>query len=267
MKNQFNVSDISILVGYNKYKTPTDILDLIIKYFYKAYPELKYQNKFVSKEDEIKSMINNLSIEIKLSINNISNETIDNAVSLNNKSKEIEKLLSNNENQKEISTYINNNMNKNYGTISEDKTIKKYQELTNNIITNNNDQLYIYESKKYITRGKIDGICLINGEKYIIEIKNRKNRIFNSIPIYERIQIYYYMKSCKLQNVLFIQMLDDEIDETIVDDIEDELFNEVDERLNSLSDFINELSKNDKLRNEIIDKKNIDELAEFIYWI
>lgn len=273
MKIQYNVSDIASLTGYNKYKTNNDILDLVIGYFYRSYPEMKSLNNFVSSKDEIKSNFDKLSVDDKKSINTLMETDMSDTKILNASFKKVSSIINKSEHinmeldKKTLINYISGENNKKYGTQNESKTIDKYKTLTTNVITNNNDQLYLYETDKYITRGRIDGFCEVDGKKHLVEIKNRKNRIFNFIPIYERIQLYYYMKSCNIEDVLFIQMLDEEIDETIIDEIEEDIFIEADDRLNTLSELINKLSTDAELRDSIIDKKNIDTLSDYIYWI
>lgn len=271
MKVNFNVSDIASLTGYNKYKTSLEILDLIITYFYKTYPELKSDNNYISIKDQYKENLNKLSLDNKNIINKLMSESLDSSDKLKNTTDQIKNIVNDVTSldiadKKIITDYITNSNNKNYGTYNENNTIKKCNDKSEYTITDNNSELYIYESDKFNTRGMIDGYCMYDGEKHIVEIKNRKNRIFNFIPIYERIQVYYYMKSCYIDKVLFIQMKDDDIDESVIDDIDEELFEETQCRLNIICDLIDELKSDKKLRDAIIDKKNIDTLTDYIYW-
>ena len=43
-------------------------------------------------------------------------------------------------------------------------------------------------------RGKIDGILTEEGQPVIVETKTRRNRLFRSIPLYEKVQIETYMR-------------------------------------------------------------------------
>lgn len=54
--------------------------------------------------------------------------------------------------------------------------------------------------------GKIDGMFTNKlGKKFIIEIKNRQNRLFDQIPFYEQIQVQMYMCIFKVQNAVLVQ--------------------------------------------------------------
>ena len=53
--------------------------------------------------------------------------------------------------------------------------------------------------------GKVDGFCKKDNIEYIFEIKNRKNKIFTDIPIYEQIQLLIYTKILNNNNVIFVQ--------------------------------------------------------------
>lgn len=271
VKVHFNVSDIAALTGYNKYKTTLDILDLIISYFYKTYPSLKELNNHVSKEDNYKIQIDKLTINNKQKIDSLLAEKLVSSLKLKENTNQIKDIIKedttlDHSERKIITEYVTNKNNQNYGIYNEDATIRKYNIKSEYEITDNNTELYIYETELYNTRGRIDGYCEFEGEKHIVEIKNRKNRIFNFIPIYERIQVYYYMKSCNVDKVLFIQMMDDEIDESVIDEFDDELFDETQCRLNIICELLDSLSGDEILREEIIDKKNTDLLTDYIYW-
>jgi len=54
--------------------------------------------------------------------------------------------------------------------------------------------------------GKIDGMYTNHlGKKFIIEIKNRQNRLFDKIPLYEQIQIQMYMWIFGVDEAVFVQ--------------------------------------------------------------
>ena len=111
------------------------------------------------------------------------------------------------------------------------------------------------------------GFTVINEEKYIVEIKNRKNYIFDKIPIYEKIQIYFYMKSCNISKAIHIQNKDEEYKEIIITDwtkYEKSMFEIVDKKLIIISKFLNELKLDNELKNKIIHEKNISLLKTYI---
>lgn len=54
--------------------------------------------------------------------------------------------------------------------------------------------------------GKCDGICEgPGGEKYLLEVKNRVNRLFRSVPEYERVQVMAYMFITGLQTCMLVE--------------------------------------------------------------
>jgi len=111
----------------------------------------------------------------------------------------------------ELKKYLNGHINKKRGIKNEDKIIKEYSKKYNKKITDNNSKLYkihLFDIEKYkiYICGKIDGIE--NDE--LIEVKNRKNRLFTFIPEYEQIQIQIYFKLTGLSTGKLIQNYNDE---------------------------------------------------------
>ena len=54
--------------------------------------------------------------------------------------------------------------------------------------------------------GKIDGMYTnVLGKRFIIEIKNRQNKIYDQIPIYEQIQIQMYMWIFDIDDAILVQ--------------------------------------------------------------
>ena len=118
MKIQYNVSDIASLTGYNKYKTNNDILDLVIGYFYRSYPEMKSLNNFVSSKDEIKSNFDKLSVGDKKSINTLMETDMSDTKILNASFKKVSSIINKSEHinmeldKKTLINYISGENNK-----------------------------------------------------------------------------------------------------------------------------------------------------------
>lgn len=72
--------------------------------------------------------------------------------------------------------------------------------------------------------GRLDG-TLPDETGTIVEVKNRTNRIFQYIPIYEQIQLECYMRIRDAKKCLLVQHFNDEMDETTVER-NDKLWNE-----------------------------------------
>ena len=239
----YNASEIAALINKNPYKTQDEIIHNILCKLKKVENKADLQNfKSISKDDTNKLLylfynnsylnetqlndyldkLNNIKTEddkLKLDkkiIENITKECINTSntndcIKLQNKINDnIDNILKNKDNS-ELKNYINGHINKNRGIKNEDKIIKEYSKKYNKKITNNNSKLYkihLFDIEKYkiYICGKIDGIE--NNE--LIEVKNRKNRLFTFIPEYEQIQIQIYFKLTGLSTGKLIQNYNDE---------------------------------------------------------
>ena len=273
MKAFYFVSDIATLTGYNKYKTLEDVYDLIINYFYRINKDMKDLNSFKSIKDEFDDIYNNLSDSDKLKLNVFNDlEKIKSSGDLKENIKNITEHINNidiTDTKKQIlNNFLSGKNTRDYGTINEGIAINTYKNEKNIDISNSNDKLYNIIFEEFNVYGKIDGICNRNGERYLVEIKNRKNRIFTNIPIYEQIQVQYYLKFFDdISKVLIIQKKDEQIEETIISKMDEGLWAETQERLSLITDFFKELYNDAELREEIIDKKNMELFSDSIYWI
>lgn len=101
--------------------------------------------------------------------------------------------------------------------------------------------MYRYEGKNFIIAGKIDGI---NEESNtLIEHKHRRNRLFNWVPAYEKIQILTYLKLTSLKQA---QLVQDYRGETKVHDIswnKDE-WNKIEDSLQGVAKVYLEMMEN-----------------------
>ena len=89
--------------------------------------------------------------------------------------------------------YIDGHINKTRGIINENKIIDKYEKNQTKIKFNNSKlykiKLFTFDIYEIYICGKIDGII----DDELIEIKNRRNRLFEFIPIYEQIQLKFIL--------------------------------------------------------------------------
>ena len=116
------------------------------------------------------------------------------------------------------------------------KLLKNMKKKNNTTISENNSKLYkmklfdISSHSIYIC-GKIDGI----ENNSLIEIKNRRNRLFEFIPLYEKIQTEIYFRLTNLTQGKLIQNYNDT--QSIFDiHSDDELWNTI---LSELTDACN----------------------------
>jgi len=119
-----------------------------------------------------------------------------------------------------ISEFITTDINTNRGTKYEDKIINNYNKRHKTTITDNNSQLYKYPLLeitkdnilyKFHISAKIDGL---QGDM-LIEVKNRRNRLFSKIPEYELIQMEIYLRILKLKTAKLVQNFNDKSSEHI----------------------------------------------------
>lgn len=239
----YNASDIAALINKNPYKTQDEIIHNILCKLKKVENKKDLENfKSISTDDTHKllnSFYNNSYLnkqefnEYLNLLNNITNEeqklkldkkimehitknciNISNTNDCINLQKKIDENIDNvlkNKDNSELKKYLNGHINKKRGIKNEDKIIKEYSKKNKTKITDNNSKLYknylftINNYKIYIC-GKIDGIE--NDE--LIEVKNRKNRLFTFIPEYEQIQIQVYFKLTNLFKGKLIQNYNEE---------------------------------------------------------
>lgn len=238
----YNASEVAALINKNPYKTQEEIMhnvlcklnkvenksDLdnfksiskddttkLLDLFYKnSYLNEAQVNDYLEKLNNVKTEDEKLKLDKKI-MENITKECINTSntndcIKLQKKIDEnIDNILKNKDNS-DLKNYINGHINKKRGIKNEDKIIKEYSKKYNKKITDNNSKLYklhlfnIDKYKFYIC-GKIDGI----ENNQLIEIKNRRNRLFTFIPEYEKIQTEIYLRLTNLTTGKLIQNYND----------------------------------------------------------
>ena len=230
LKKESNKSDLNKLESINK----NELLELLKIFENSKLINLEDSKDFKKKVNEScekdiaslsQNVINNVS---KNSIN--TKKTDDSRKIQDNIESNIKKVMKNKD-IKDIKKYVESHINKNRGIKNENEIINKYEKKNNTNITNNNSKLYkmklfsLEEHSIYVC-GKIDGIE--NNE--LIEIKNRRNRLFEFIPIYEQIQIEIYFRLTGLKTGKLIQNYNDTTSEFVIqnnDTLWDNILNEL----------------------------------------
>jgi hypothetical protein len=266
----YNASDIAALINKNPYKTSDEIIHNILCKIKKVENKTDI-NKFknINNDDTLKllNLFNNNN-EItkkefdiyKNKLKNVKNE--DDKLKLDkeiiekvskkcintektNECIDLQKYLENNidkildnKNTKEIKDYINGFINKKRGLQNEGKIIQQYSKKHKTNITDNNSKLYklklfSFDLYNIYICGKIDGIE--NDE--LIEVKNRKNRLFSYIPEYETIQIEVYFKLTGLKKGKLIQNYNDEQSIILIEQ-NNELWDLIETELKNISEKI-----------------------------
>lgn len=148
----------------------------------------KYKRKY------IKNMITDINVKIKPCTKQKIDRVIDkivisgNSMSKENMKKELECLKVSD--SKELTDAVIKSVNTSRGSERESEALEIYEKTTNYIVSGNNDKFYKKSvGEGVIIGGRIDGMT---GTK-LIEVKCRRNRLFNMLPKYEKVQIHAYM--------------------------------------------------------------------------
>lgn len=179
----------------------------------------------------------------------------------------------NNINKKYIKNYKRTITNIENGLNNESKIIDIYQSMKKVTIKDNNKNRYsIFINKNYdkllyyttIISGSIDGIVDSKDDKYIVEIKDRQNKLFDKVPKHELIQVIIYMKMTNIYQCHHIERYKEELKTEIIkfnnqkwDTIEKKIIEFVDyfEKIyfnNIFQDlFLKKILKNITIKNEL----------------
>ena len=265
----FNASDIAALINKNPYKNSEDVIyDILCKI--NKEENKRELNKFnnISKNETI-NLLNNLHKSEEISTDNLNKfkeklekvksdeensrlnkELIEmiskDCVNAKNtddclkKQKSLEDKIKKNlkRSNEDIGDYLNGFINKKRGIKNEKQIIENFSKKNNVVIKENNSKLYKLklftknENSFYIC-GKIDGI----EDDTLIEIKNRKNRLFSFIPEYEKIQVEIYLRLTNMKKGKLIQNFNEEQSVFLLDSNE-ELWDMIINELNNVSDII-----------------------------
>ena len=176
--------------------------------------------------------------------------------------------------QEKLTNQMKSSVNRNFGTRKEYAAIRLYEQQTGNYVKNKNDQLYKlkFEASEKSSSiddayfwicGKVDGLVNKNGIKHVVEVKNRKNRIFKNIPYYDQIQATIYMKMLGTEHCDFVQCISSmkrgvltpriAINELTINE---QLWSTVRGRLYKFIEYMYELRSNDELRQKFVNNTN-----------
>jgi len=122
-----------------------------------------------------------------------------------------------NETQKaEVIEHIRSKIYTSHGTRSEDKTSDKVESDEGSRLVRD-DNFYQFEvctlgDVKFVVMGKIDRIEeKPDGSKVLVEIKNRTNRLFRSVPEYEFIQVQVYLQMLGLVHARLVEQYNNQV--------------------------------------------------------
>ena len=245
-------SDVAACIGKNPYKSIDEMLRVYIN---KCKGDTLDHTFDITKKD-LELLIDNVSpisrtelewckddTDLNLLhqriIKEISRESV--KASNNNQSKEIEKKII--ENVPEVSKKcIKTEINTKRGIIQENHNLNYYEHNNNKSVKSRNSKIYylkILTQDDFILRisGKIDGIEGEGDDQVLIETKNRRNRLFDHIPEYEKVQMCIYMKMTHIKTAKLLQYYDDR--ESVEHYFFDEdYWNEIEEKLLEFKDEV-----------------------------
>jgi hypothetical protein len=186
------------------------------------------------------------------------NETFEEAINRNN-IKIINIKNNNNINKKYKQNYKRTTSNRENGLNNEKVIIDLYQSMEKVSVKDNNKKRYtLFINKNYdkllyhipFISGFIDGI--VNNE-YIVEMKDRQNKVFDDIPNYEMVQMIVYMKITNIHECHHIERYKDEIKTTIIK-FDKEKWNIIEKKIIDFVDYFEKIYFNDVFQNLFLRK-------------
>lgn len=162
--------------------------------------------------------------------------------------------------------YIEKIKNMDNGIQNEKGVIEEFQKKCNVAVKDNNKKrytLFITTPQNgiiihnIIIAGYVDGIVENNDEKYIIEIKNRQNKLFKYIPEHEKIQLITYMKITNIHECSHIEKYNNDMN-IIKLKYEDILWNKIQTDLLNFIDYFEKVYFNNIFQDIFLKEKIIN---------
>ena len=241
-------SNVAAMVGRHRYKPRAEVFDELLK---KYAPE-KFKGK--TKEDKA---------EEALAVSSTAKEVLESALNIKARdSTQVQQVFNeareritfdsklNNEQKADVIEHLRSKVYTTHGTRSEDQTSDKVQ-LEEGVRLVRDDSFYQIEvcrigDTRYVVMGRVDRIEeRPDGSKVLVEIKNRTNRLFNSVPEYEFIQIQVYLQMLGLVHARLVEQYNNQVKSHDVDRDEETWVNEI---LPELQKFCEELHSKTTLK-------------------
>jgi len=229
-------TDLTVITGANPYK---DIEEIYIKYWKKYFKEdyLSVYNELVKKQLPLKqeetyyecvkriAKESNVNIYQELGRCMSSKNTDDLNTGKKNLMDKIKEKIPESK-KEEFTKSFNSLTNTNFGIKYENKGVDIYIEKTNNRVEFNRKYhkkvLFEIPSEKdnsidmWHLGGKLDGLVLDkDNNQYVLEIKNRVNRLFYSLKEYEKVQCYVYMYLMDIEKTHLVETMKSKKDNSI----------------------------------------------------
>tara|TARA_B100001094_G_scaffold271941_1_gene277503 strand:+ start:7691 stop:8473 length:783 start_codon:yes stop_codon:yes gene_type:complete len=235
MKSIFVIaSELSVITGHNKYEEPSKVIDKILnrnKIAKRYIPKSKIEEQLLTLD---KTNLEFIKTELKLDTT-ATLKQIEDMIKQQILYKALNENISEDESKKKtndvlksmpvlnkcLESSVEQDLRMRRGNIKENSNLNKTQTKQNIVIEKRNSQMY--EKQLYIDpdrifsiiiRGKCDGEIK---DECIVETKNRRNKLFNAIPDYEKVQLNAYMFMTSKEKSLHIECYNEEQNSTEYD--------------------------------------------------
>ena len=224
-------SDLAVITGHNPYKEKHEI---ILKYWKKHFKPDYVETKLYMKkhnidekiEENYMQCIERISKENNIDLKDVKSDLykcLDTKDTENLQAKKeqlIQKVMKKlpQKHKEEFKESVNHITNTQFGLRFENNGVEIYQQKTGNSVEKSpkyhKQELFIINNEFdnvmdiWTIGGKVDGIAIDkSGNKIILEIKNRVNRLFNVVRDYEKVQCYAYMYTLDIPSIHLSEIL------------------------------------------------------------
>jgi len=214
MRIILKASNVAAMVGRHRYKPRQEVMDEL----WKKYAPTKFTGK--TKEDKATEVLS-LSDNAKNAIENALKIEAQNSTQVQNVFNEAKAKINfdsklNSEQKAELVEHLRSKVYTTHGTRSEDKTSDKVEADEGSRLVRDDKfhqfEVCVIDDVKYVVMGKVDRIEeRPDGSKVLVEIKNRTNRLFRSVPEYEFIQIQVYLQMLGLVHARLIEQYNNQV--------------------------------------------------------
>jgi hypothetical protein len=214
MRVVLKASNVAAMIGRHRYKPRSEVLDEL----WKKYAPDTFTGKTKNDKAEEALAFSTGAQEILKQARQVNTENSDHVQTIfSEASAKINFDTKLNHEQKvDVIEHLRSQIYTSHGTRSEDKTSDKV-ESDEKVRLVRDDKFYQFEvctlgNTKYVVMGKIDRIEeKPDGSKVLVEIKNRTNRLFNSVPEYEFIQIQVYLQMLGLIHARLVEQYNNQV--------------------------------------------------------
>jgi hypothetical protein len=279
-------SEAAAVCGLNPFVSISDALEKIWRERWdngRSYQECKqrleriYHRPITSRQEQVQCMIQSTPelVNILHRAQNVSNNNTTNNQSMEiivqNVQDEIKNIIGpgtrNSHLKDDVSRELSSQVMCSYGRQAEQQYIETAP--VEKKIYNNNDKFYIkkihFRENFIQIGGRIDGLL---DDGTLVEIKNRKSRLFSTIPVYEQIQVHCYMFLLEKPNCKIIQRLKSSEQNEKTVEWDEKLWTTIVERLDKFTKLFYYFINNFNVQEEFLLLANDKERQkEFIYGI